>query len=84
MATVTELKSGKAKIRTEDTSLQTVFFLFYQTAEKMRVEVERGKRSTWMKTKQEVLDAKQGKMQLVGYIDTENQKNTIQEIDMGN
>lgn len=37
-----------------------------------------------MKTKQEVLDAKQGKMQLVGYIDTENQKNTIQEIDMGN
>lgn len=37
-----------------------------------------------MKTKQEVLDVKQGKMQLVGYIDTENQKNTIQEIDMDN
>lgn len=50
----------------------------------MRVEVECGTRSTWIKTKQEVLDAKQGKMQSVGYTATENQKNTIQEIDMDN
>ena len=48
----------------------------------MGVEVECGKRSTWIKTKQEVLDVKQGKMQLVGSTDPENQKNTIQEIDM--
>ena len=69
------LKSGQAKIWTEDFSLETVFFLFYPTTEKMGIEVECGKRSIGIKTKQKVLDAKQGKVQSVGATDTENQKN---------
>lgn len=51
----------------------------------MGVEVECGERSIWIKTKQEILDAKQGKMQSVcSILLTLTDKNTIQETDTDN
>lgn len=50
----------------------------------MGIEVECAKRNIWIKTKQKVSDAKQGKMQSAGATDTEKQKNKIEETDKDN
>ena len=50
----------------------------------MGIEVECGKRIKGIKTKQNVLDAKQGKMQSAGATDTEKQKSKTEETDKDN